>query len=134
MAELDYVRKIAELDVEGLTLNDIAVMLGIGPSKAQALLERASAVKMPVAGFSGADPYEICQRYAAGMIGREQLIEELIRWEYLEPGRTSGPLDDLIMFVSGSVDDLERAQSRGLIDSELYHEIGDRKEARAAGA
>lgn len=33
-------------------------------------------------GFSGADPYEIIQRYVIGELDRAQLLDELGRWEY----------------------------------------------------
>ncbi|WP_051196460.1 hypothetical protein [Jonesia quinghaiensis] len=84
----------------------------------------------PVEGFSGADPYEICERYAAGLISRDQLVDELTRWEYTPNARTESLVDDLIINKPGSVADLERALRRGLIEAELYEEIGDRREAQ----
>lgn len=48
--------------------------------------------------------------------------------------QTKDAFDDLLMDVAGSVDDLDRALSRGLIDDELYDEIGDRIEARMTAA
>lgn len=34
---------------------------------------------------AAAGPYEICQRNARGLISREQVIEELSRWDYTSP-------------------------------------------------
>ena len=84
--------------------------------------------------FSGETPYVICEQYAAGKIDRAQLVDELTRWKYVPCGRTSGPLDDLIVDVPGSVDDLDQALRHRLIDDELYDEIGDRIEARMTAA
>jgi len=79
--------------------------------------------------FSGETPYVICEQYAAGKIDRAQLVDELTRWKYVPCGRTSGPLDDLIVDVPGSVDDLDQALRHRLIDDELYDEVAARLEA-----
>lgn len=79
--------------------------------------------------FSGETPYAICEQYAAGKIDRSQLVNELTRWKYAPQDRTTDYFDDLLFEVPGSVDDLNRALSRGLIDDELYDEVADRLEA-----
>ncbi|MFT4187350.1 MAG: hypothetical protein QM621_02055 [Aeromicrobium sp.] len=134
VADLDYRRNMVRLKADGLTQNAIAAMVGVAQPTVQKLLARASTVTMPTEGFSGADPYEICERYAADLIDREQLVDELTRWEYAAVGCTADGLDDLVMDVPGSVDDLDRALRRGLIDDELYDEIADRIEARTSPA
>ncbi len=79
--------------------------------------------------FSGETPYAICEQYAAGKIDRAQLVDELTRWKYAPQDRTTDYFDDLLFEVPGSVDDLNRALRRGLIDDELYDEVADRLEA-----
>lgn len=83
-------------------------------------------------GSSGADPYRICERLAAGRIGREKLIEELTRLDYPPREKTPNEFDDMIVPVPGSVEDLERVFWRGLIDDDLFDEIADSIERRMA--
>lgn len=52
-------------------------------------------------GFSGATPYGLCQRYAAGVIDRAQLVDELIRFPYVKGGETDG-CDSLIVDEPGT--------------------------------
>lgn len=134
MSDLDYRRNIVRLKVSGVTQTAIARMIDVAQPTVQKLLARAATITMPAEGFSGADPYEICERYAADLITREQLVDELTRWEYAPRGRTLDAFDDLIVPVPGSIEDLERALSRGLIDDELFDEVADRLEAQAADA
>lgn len=130
VANLDYRRNIVLMRNDGLTQKAIAEMIGVTQPTVQKILARAATVSMPTEGFAGADPYEICERFAAGLIGREQLLDELTRWDYVPRDRTSGVLDDLIIEVPGSLDDLERALRRELIDDDLFDEVADRIEAR----
>lgn len=73
----DTARTVSELDVAAQ------------PSVNSAL-RTASKVEMPLPGFSGATPAEICQRYAAGFIDRAQLVDELVRFPYAKSGETDG--------------------------------------------
>lgn len=79
-------------------------------------------VPEPLAGFSGATPYEIAQRYAAGDIDREQLVEELIRFPYLPMPQTDG-YDSLLVIPAGTVQDIVRAAEDGLLDDALYEQL-----------
>ncbi|PRI12500.1 hypothetical protein B4915_00880 [Leucobacter massiliensis] len=130
VADLDYRRSIVRLKQGGLTQKSIAAMVGVAQPTVQKLLARAATVKMPAEGFAGADPYEICERYAAGLIDRAQLMDELTRWEYAPPARTNDYFDDLLFDAPGSTDDLERARRRGLIDEDTFYEVLDRIEPR----
>lgn len=85
-------------------------------SKAMAAAEQ---VREVVDGFSGASPYEIAQRYAAGLIDRERMLDELCRWEYPPRDRTDG-YDSLLIDVPGSFDEVGRALSASLIDADEY--------------
>ncbi|MCG7305078.1 hypothetical protein MHJ63_07360 [Pseudoglutamicibacter albus] len=130
IAELDYRRNLLRLQQLGLPQTEIASLLRVSQPNVQKILQRSASISMPCEGFSGADPYEICERYAAGLIDRAQLVDELTRWEYVPQAQTNDLFDDLLMDAPGSVDDLDRALSCGLIDDELYDEIADRNEAR----
>ncbi|MCA0253342.1 MAG: hypothetical protein LCH76_13860 [Actinobacteria bacterium] len=134
MGDLDYRRNVLRLKRRGVTQTAIARMIDVAQPTVHKLLQRASSVTMPVEGFSGADPYEICQRYAADLIDRAQLIDELTRWEYAPQARTADLLDDLIVNEPGSIADLERALRRGLIDDALFDEVADRIEERTRSA
>lgn len=133
IGDRDYKRYVVELSHLGKTQAEIARLLQVAQPTVQKMLKRSEALQMPAEGFSGADPYEICERYAADLISREQLIDELTRWDYPPRGKTPDEFDDLIVPVPGSVEDLERALRRGLIDDELFDEIADRYEERNAG-
>ena len=126
VGELDYKRSVVRLKSSGATQKAIAQMIEVSQPTVHKLLKNAATVPMPVEGFSGADPYEICERYAADLISRKQLVDELSRWEYVPQQHTVNEFDDLLFDVPGSVDDLERALRRGLIDDELFDEIADR--------
>lgn len=84
---------------------------------------------MPHESFSGVSPYAICEQYAAGKIDRARLVDELTRWEYAPLARTKDYFDDLLFDAPGSIDDLERARRRGLIDEGTFYEVQDRLEA-----
>lgn len=126
MGDLDYKRSVVRLKGTGATQKAIAQMIEVAQPTVHKLLKNAAAVPMPVEGFSGADPYEICERYAADLISREQLVDELTRWKWVPQQHTVDEFDDLIFEVPGSVDDVLRAFRRGLIDSDLYEELADR--------
>lgn len=134
MGELDYKRNVLLLRNKGIKQKTIASMLGVAQPTVQRLLQRAESIKMPTKGFSGADPYEICERYAADLINREELVDELTRWEYIPRTSTADQLDDLVVNAPGSIADLERALRKGLIDDALFDEVADQVDERAAGA
>jgi hypothetical protein len=74
------------------------------------------------AGFSGASPYEIAERYSAGEITREQLVEELVRWEY-RPARATDGLDWMTGDSGEFSETVGRALDEGLIDDATYDEV-----------
>ena len=117
VAELDYLRTLRKM-AQTMTVDEIAHRLP-GVSRAELVKEIAQAHKLaPVPqGFSGASPFELCQRYAIGELTETQLIEQLSRWEYAKLPATGVPT---IASVPGSVQDLDRARRRRLISSRLY--------------
>lgn len=86
----------------------------------------SKAVSRPVAepreGFSGATPYEVCQRYAAGELTREQVVDELVRWPY-EPTPMTDGWDDLLIIEPGTWQDVADAHHDDLIDDAIYSEV-----------
>jgi len=95
------------------------------------LLTQADArgVKPIPEGFSGASPYEISERYAAGDIDRETMIRELSAWPYVRnEGQAaaqeewdSTPYPD----TPGSFAEVGQAFDEGLIDGDAYDQILD---------
>lgn len=80
----------------------------------------------PLEGFSGATPYEICQRYAAGLMEREQLVDELTRFPYAEGDKTDG-YDSLTVNPQGTWAEVSTAVRRGLIEDDVYKEAFNRR-------
>ena len=82
----------------------------------------------PLEGFSGATPKEICERYAAGEIGRETLVDELTRFPYAPRGETDG-YDWSAIDPPGTFAEVEDARRYGLISSHEYAEVLERQRA-----
>jgi len=124
---LDYLRALRPL-AQALPAVDIARRLGVTPESVEQALKSAAKVPDPVAGFSSASPYEVAQRYAAGYLTRDQMIDELSRWDYApQPGPQGW--DDLVLEVAGSTEEVGRAFDQGLIDADAHDQV-----ARAAAA
>ncbi|UNX53942.1 hypothetical protein MF406_13335 [Georgenia sp. TF02-10] len=89
-------------------------------------VQRARAAPALPEGFTGASPYEIAERFAVRELTREQVVDELTRWPY-DPSPTSDGYDALIVNQSGthSWGEVERAADDGLIDEDIYDEIGE---------
>lgn len=64
----------------------------------------------------------ICERYASGGLSRDELIEELVSYPYVEEGRTDG-YDWLAVDPPGTWSEISEATSRGLIDGDVYAEV-----------
>ncbi|MGV4398191.1 hypothetical protein, partial [Pandoraea pneumonica] len=78
-------------------------------------------------GFSGASPAEICQRYAAGALSRDQVIDELSRWDYEESAfddeAVSLGLDDASIEPDGTFQEVIQAADQALISGEIYDQV-----------
>ena len=122
LADLDYKREIARLRARGYTQTDIAQWTGL----AQSTIAVTEEVPEIVPGFSGATPLEIAQRYAAGFIDRDQLVDELGRFPYVPQDRLN-PADpfDFTLYTDGSWDDIATASYLGLIDDDTYRAVLD---------
>ncbi|MFB9163792.1 hypothetical protein [Arthrobacter psychrochitiniphilus] len=122
--QLDYRRELSRLTSLGGTQREWARALGISQPSLSSALKTAGTVIAVRQGFSGADPYEVCQRYAVGQLTREQLIDELMRWDYVAPEkREHDYFDDLRFSTPGSFDDVGRAFNDRLLGGDLYDTI-----------
>lgn len=119
---LNELRLLAQLD-GAMTQTQLARMLGVSQPSVSERMRRAAQVAPVRDGFSGASPYEIAQRYAAGLLGREQMMEELVHWPY-EPYEPSDALD----WTTGRLGEWEQvatALDHGLIDAGTYDAVLD---------
>ncbi|MCA4135303.1 helix-turn-helix domain-containing protein [Arthrobacter sp. M4] len=130
LGALDYIRDIRAA-VETADQRVVARALGVSQPGISKLLTQADArgVKPIPEGFSGASPYEIAERYAAGDIDRDTMIRELSVWAYAkneglaaaQAEWDSTPYPD----TPGSFEEVGQAFDEGLIDGEAYDLILD---------
>ncbi|RXR22092.1 MarR family transcriptional regulator [Oerskovia turbata] len=123
--ELRTLRRLAAT----MTQTQIAKELRISQPAVNKALKAAGRVPDVREGFSGASPYEIAERYAAGQIDRAQLVEELMRWPYAEQTKTDG-FDWLVEEAPGTFEEVGRALDEGLIDDETYDAVLAAKSGR----
>lgn len=116
---LTYIRKVGELAALG-SQREIAKVLGIAQPNVHKTMKAAAAAPPLVDGFSGADPYEIAERYSIGELTLFQLVDELLRWDYPPTKNRTDAYDDLVFSVPGSWDDVVRAQSHDLLPMDVY--------------
>jgi hypothetical protein len=121
---IDYLRSLRRLwDESDMTQVELAHELGITQPAVSQQLKVALKLLDPLEGFSGATAYEVAQRYAAGEISRDQVVDQLSRWTYEPRPKTAGVLDDLLPEVEGTFEDVGRALDDHLIDADLYDEV-----------
>ncbi|WP_431030907.1 hypothetical protein [Plantibacter sp. RU18] len=119
--QLDYRRELTRLASLGIPQRQLSKELGISQPSLSTALKTAEKVSPARPGFSGADPYEICLRYSVGELTRDQLIDELTRWDYVIPeAREHDFFDDLRFSTPGSFSDVGQARNEGLIDGDAY--------------
>lgn len=122
ISDLDYKRMLKAAVVEKIPQRVVAETVGISqPAVAKAMKSAASVVDA-LEGHDAASPYEVCQRYAAGLIGREKLIQELAEWPY-PPMPSADEYGDYSEPIEGTFSDVSHAKHMGLIDSGIYAEI-----------
>jgi hypothetical protein len=99
-------------------------------AEAKTALIQAKALPKQLDGFCDVGPYEIAQRYGAGLISREQMLEELQRFPYEPIGHTDG-VETYINLPRNSFEGVRRALSAGMLDGETYdfilHATGPRR-------
>lgn len=126
LASKDYIRYVRAA-VETADQRFVARALGVSQPGISQLLTRG--VDPVPEGFSGASPYEIAERFAAGDIDREAMIRELSAWPYPKNEGAaaaaaewdSTPYPD----TPGSFEEVGRAFDEGLIDGDAYDQILD---------
>jgi hypothetical protein len=71
-------------------------------------------------------PLTIAERYQRGELTRDEVIQELIDYDYLPQDRVPDDMTvDVAMYIDGSWDDMETALGRNLIDAEIYQLVLD---------
>ncbi len=125
--ELRIVRRLADT----MTQTEIAQVLLISQPAVNKKLRAAARVADLPDGFSGASPYEIAERYVAGQIDRDRLIDELARWPYTPTPKTDG-FDWLVEDGAGTFEEVGRALDDGLLDDDTYDAVLAAKSGRPA--
>lgn len=120
VTRMSYLRALRVV-AEGVTQVQLAREIGISQPSVNSALKSAAAVLDVRPGFSGATPYEIAQRFDAGELTREQVVDELGRWDY-RPGSPSDGYD-WSTYDAGEFAEVERAHTEHLIDDGTYDEI-----------
>lgn len=126
--ELRLVRKLAAQ----ISQTEIARLLAISQPAVHKALKEAERVPEVVDGFSGASPYEVAERYAAGQIDRARVVDELARWPYASTPTTGG-VDWLVEDAPGTFEEVGRALDDGLLDADTYDAVLAAKCGRSAG-
>ena len=133
LGRLDYVRALRSAAEAGLPQREIAKALHVTQPAVSQTLARAKGVAEIPEGFSGASPYEIAERYAAGEIDRAEMIRQLSAWPYAKAPDHSEQLSKEWKAIlppdqPGTFEEVGEAFDRGLIDAEAYDLILDASE------
>lgn len=137
---LDYLRGLRRLATR-MTQSDLARELGLTQPSISSALKSAAKVADPPVGFSGASVYEIAQRFTAGELGRDDLVDQLSRWPDA-PGVDDGSplgasprhssLPDGLLQADSPLDhaplyELSKALRDGLLDEATYRAVLDQR-------
>jgi hypothetical protein len=69
-------------------------------------------------------PFTLAERYHRGELSREEVIRELIDYDYLPQDHVPDDLTiDVAEYVEGSWDDMERAVRQDLLDADVYNTV-----------
>lgn len=126
LIELDIRREVKQFRRDGLSERKIAALVEASQPTIHKMLEVADRDPDPLEGFKGATPLEICQRYDAEEFGRDELIDQLVRFPYAKGGKTDG-YDSLIVDPPGTWSEVSQAVDRGLIDEDVYEDVFNRR-------
>lgn len=120
IAELDYLRAMLQVAESDLPLERIASPLHLTTFEVEMVLVQAADVTPARPGFSGANPYEICQRFAVGLLSRSEVVAELSTWDYAPESEMRGlhaaP-------TRAAFDEVGLAFDHGLLDRTTFEEI-----------
>ncbi len=126
LIELDIRREVKQLRRDGLSEREIAALVKVSQPTIHKMLEVADRDLDPLEGFKGATPLEICQRYDAGEFGRDELVDQLVRFPYAKGGKTDG-YDWLVVDPPGTWSEISQAVDRGFIDDDIYEAVFNRR-------
>ncbi|GHS84712.1 hypothetical protein AGMMS50218_00140 [Actinomycetota bacterium] len=129
LARLDYLRGLAAAAGAGASQRELARELHVTQPSVSSALKTARTTPSVPAGFHGASPYEIAERFLAGEITRAQVIEELARWPYRPVDAGDG--FDWSTYAPGEFEEVGRALTDGLLDDAIYDAILDRRDELA---
>jgi hypothetical protein len=69
-------------------------------------------------------PFTIAERYGRGELTRDEVIRELIDYDYLPQDQIPDDMTvDIAMYIEGSWDDMERAVRHDLLDAGIYNAV-----------
>lgn len=123
---LDYLRGLRRL-AAGMTQADLARELGLTQPSISSALKSAAKVADPPAGFSGASVYEIAQRFTAGELGRDELVDQLSRWPDApgpdRPAALDSVPDPALDNDRSPRRELGKALQDGLLDEAAYRAV-----------
>lgn len=126
LLELDIRREVKQFRRDGLSERKIAALVEVSQPTIHKMLEVADKDPDPLEDFKGATPLEICQRYDAGEFGRDELVDQLVRFPYAKVGKTDG-YDSLIVDPPGTWSEVSQAVDRGFIDVDVYEDVFHRR-------
>ncbi|WP_270410172.1 hypothetical protein [Brachybacterium paraconglomeratum] len=126
LLELEIRREVKRYRDDGLSERKIAALVEVSQPTIHKMLEVADRDPVPLEGFKGATPLEICQRFDAGELGREELVDQLVRFPYAKGGKTDG-YDSLIVDPPGTWSEVSQAVDRGFIDEDVYEDVFNRR-------
>ncbi|WP_422117748.1 hypothetical protein [Brachybacterium sp. UNK5269] len=126
LLELEIRREVKRYRDDGLSERKIAALVEVSQPTIHKMLQVAAKDPDPLEGFRGATPLEICQRYDAGEFGRDELVDQLVRFPYAESGTTDG-YDWMAVDPPGSWSELSIAIDRGLIGEDVYEDVFNRR-------
>ncbi len=127
---LVLVAKAAEI----VPQTDIAAQLHASQPQVSRWAAKGRVLLTPVQkGKLARSPYHAAQRFSRDEITRDQLVEFLTHWPYLDSEtKTEGLHDDLLNVVPESFDDVHAALVDDLIDEDIYTAALEALKAQAA--
>ncbi|PWI28044.1 helix-turn-helix domain-containing protein [Pseudoglutamicibacter cumminsii] len=118
---LDYKRTL-KTAARCMSQREMAEVLGMSQPAVAKALQRAQTVPAVVGEFNAASPYEVCQRYAAGFIDREELVRLLVEWPY-KPTPWANEYGEYEESMDGTWQEVGAALRHELIDAATYDEV-----------
>ncbi|WP_435298950.1 hypothetical protein [Timonella sp. A28] len=121
LAQLDYNRALKD-SAKVLPTRQIANGARIPQTTVPQALDAVAKTPDLLEGFSAASPYELCERYASGLLSRDELLDQLTRWPY-PPMPHPDEFGDYTESFNGTFSDVMNANHAGLISIEDYADI-----------